>query len=123
MFLIYLPFLQTWILSQQTDDSGPVGASVNISGIGFDPDATVNITFNGSTVDTTPAIVKTTTNGFFSANFIEPSPVGIATVIATQGSNSDSKTFTVTLGSTSLATTSQSSPNLSENIILPDLSG
>ena len=58
------------------------------------------------------------------ANFTVPaSSIGPVPVIATEGSKTDSETFTVTLGSTGLAATSQSSPNLSENIILPDLFG
>jgi hypothetical protein len=46
--------------------------------------------------------------------------------IAIQGSNSASKTFTVTLATTSqsnVAETTTSSPNLSEKIILPDVFG
>ena len=83
--------------------SGPVGTPVDISGFGFDPDSTIDITFNGLAVDTTPASVTTTTNGFFFANFtVPPSSIGPVPVIATQGDNSASKTFTVTLGSTSL---------------------
>ena len=52
--------------------SGPVGTSVDISGAGFDPSSTVTITFNGSTIPTTPAPVTTTTNGVFFANFTVP---------------------------------------------------
>ena len=104
--------------------SGPVGTAVEILGSGFDPSSTVTITFNGSNIPTTPAPVTTTTNGVFFANFTVPaSSIGPVPVIATEGSKTDSETFTVTLGSTSLAATSQSSPNLSENIILPDLFG
>ena len=84
--------------------SGPVGTPVDISGFGFDPDSTLDITFNGLAVDTTPASVTTTTNGFFFANFtVPPSSIGPVPVIATQGDNSASKTFTVTLGSTHFA--------------------
>ena len=108
--------------------SGPVGTPVGVLGAGFDPSSTVTITFNGSPITTTPSTVTTTANGQFSANFTVPSSVGIATVVATQGSNSASKTFIVTssLASTNqpnVATTTPSSPNLSEKMILPDLFG
>ena len=49
-----------------------------------------------TTVTTTST---TTNNGVFFANFtVPPSSIGPVPVIATQGSNSASKTFTVTLG-------------------------
>ena len=76
-------------------DSGPVGSSVDILGAGFAPNSVVTITFNGSAI-TPPAIVTTTPQGLFSANFTVPSPVGIATVLAIQGANTASKTFIVT---------------------------
>ena len=103
--------------------SGPVGGSVNITGSGFAPTTAVVISFNGTAVTTTPSPLKPNSNGIFFANFTVPqSSIGPVPVIATQGSNSASKTFTVTLESTSLAATSQSStPNLSEKMILPDI--
>jgi hypothetical protein len=108
--------------------SGPVGASVNITGIGFDPSSTVVLTFNDTDVTTTPTTVTTSNNGEFFANFTVPlsSSVGFAQVVATQGSNSVSNTFIVTssLGATSqpnVTATAPSSPNLSEKMILPDI--
>ena len=107
--------------------SGPVGTSVDIAGVGFDPSSTVTLTFNGTAITTTPAPVTTNNNGAFFANFtVPPSSIGPVPVIATQGSKSDSETFTVTLGSTSqpnAADTTASSPNLSEKMILPDMFG
>ena len=104
--------------------SGPVGASVNITGIGFDPSSTVVLTFNDTDITT----VTTSNNGEFFVNFTVPlsSSVGFAPVVATQGSNSVSNTFIVTssLGATSqpnVTTTAPSSPNLSEKMILPDI--
>ena len=79
--------------------SEPVGASVNITGAGFDPNSTVAITFNGTDITTTPSTVTTTNNnGEFFANFTVPlsSSVGFVQVVATQGSNSASETFIVT---------------------------
>ena len=68
--------------------------SVTVTGNGFDPISTVVITFGGSTV----ATVTPTSNGGFTATFRVPlsSSIGDQTVKATQGSNSASKTFTVT---------------------------
>jgi hypothetical protein len=108
--------------------SEPVGASVNITGNGFDPSTTVAITFNDTDITTTPTTVTTTNNGEFFANFTVPlsSSVGFAPVVAIQGSNSVSNTFIVTssLGATSqpnVTTTAPSSPNLSEKMVLPDI--
>ena len=74
--------------------SGPVGTSVTVTGNGFAPISTVAITFGGSNV----ATVTPTSNGGFTATFRVPlsSSIGDQTVKATQGSNSASKTFTVT---------------------------
>ena len=100
--------------------SGPVSTSVNITGAGFDPSSTVVITFNDTAITTTPATVTPTSNGGFSATFTVPSSSsGPQTVLATQGSKSASQTFTVT--PILLPTSQSSSPNLSENMILPDI--
>ena len=104
--------------------SGPVIQSVDIAGAGFAPSSTVTIKFNGSAITTIPSTVTTTTNGLFSANFTVLSPVGLATVLTTQGANSASKTFNVT---SSLAATSLSNfrsieaPNnqSTETLVLP----
>ena len=74
--------------------SGPVGTSVTVTGNGFDPISTVAITFGGSSVTT----VTPGSSGGFTATFRVPlsSSIGDQTVKATQGSNSASKTFTVT---------------------------
>ena len=77
--------------------SGPVGTSVNVTGAGFDPSSTITIEFDGTTVATSPSTVTSTPAGFFTATFNVPSSSnGDHTVKATQGANSDSKTFTVT---------------------------
>ena len=96
--------------------SGPVGTLVTVTGNGFDPISTVAITFGGSSVST----VNPTSNGGFTVTFNVPlsSSIGDQTVKATQGSKSASKTFTVTSSSN---LTALSSPNLSENMILPDI--
>ena len=104
--------------------SDPVGASINITGAGFDPSSTVAITFNDTDITT----VTPSKNGEFFANFTVPlsSFVGFVQVVATQGSNSASETFIVTssLVATSqpnVNTTAPSSPNLSEMMIPPNI--
>ena len=114
--------------------SEPVGASVNITGAGFDPSSTVAITFNDTDITTTPTTVTTSNNGEFFANFTVPlsSSAGFVQVVATQGSNSASETFIVTSSLTAtnqpnLTATNQpnvtatipSYPNESKKMILP----
>ena len=84
---LILPFQLTRLL-------GLLCTSVTVTGNGFDPISTVAITFGGSTV----ATVTPTSSGGFTATFNVPlsSSIGDQTVKATQGSNSASKTFTVT---------------------------
>ena len=95
--------------------SGPVGTQVTVTGTNFDPSSVITITFDESTVTTTPFPLTTNNNGEFSATFAVPdSSSGPQSVVATQGSNSASKTFEVIL-------TTPLSPNLSENMIIPDV--
>jgi hypothetical protein len=109
--------------------SEPVGASVNITGAGFDPSSTVAITFNDTDITSTSSTVTTTNNnGEFFANFTVPlsSSVGFVQVVATQGSNSASETFIVTSSlvaksQSNVAATAPSTPNLSEKMITPDI--
>jgi hypothetical protein len=100
--------------------SGPVGTSVNITGVKFDPNSEVKIFFFGTVTDTLLSTVTTNSIGEFSANSTVPDELpGQYTVEAhDEGSNADQTIFTVTqLSTTSLS----SSPNLSENMILPDI--
>ena len=79
--------------------NGTVGTLVDISGAGFDPISTVTVTFDGAT----EATVTTTQAGtFLNVQFNIPlsSSIGPHTVKASQGGNSDSKTFTVTSSTT-----------------------
>src|SRR6476646_6754355 len=108
--------------------SEPVGASVNITGAGFDPSSTVAITFNDTAITTTPTTVATNNNGEFFANFTVPltSSVGFVQVVATQGSNSASETFIVTsniiaTNRSNVSSTAPSSPNLSDKMNLSDI--
>jgi hypothetical protein len=103
-------------------NSGPIGTQANVTGKGYAPSSTVSITFDGIPVTTNPPTVNTNANGEFIATFNVPlsSSIGDHTVKAAQGSNTSSATFKVTSSSTS---TTLSSPNFSENMILPDVFG
>ena len=108
--------------------SDPVGASVNITGVGFDPISTVAIAFNETAITTIPTTVTTTNNGEFFADFTVPlsSSVGFVQVVATQGSNSASETFIVTsspvaTSQSNVNATASPSTNLSEKMIPPDI--
>lgn len=78
--------------------SGPVGTSMTVTGAGFSASSTVNIKFDGNNVNTNPATVSPDTKGGFTATFTVPnsSSLGSKTVLASQGTNSASKAFTVT---------------------------
>jgi hypothetical protein len=108
--------------------SGPLGTPVDITGTGFSPNSTVTITFGGDPLPESP--VTTNSSGGFSLTFVVPgeSSSGPKPVVGTQGSNSASKTFTVTpitlaTSRSNDAATTPSLPNLSENMILPNLFG
>ena len=107
--------------------SGPVGTSINITGVNFDPNSEVRIFFFGTVTDTLLSTVTTNNIGEFSTNSTVPDELpGQYTVEANGGSSADQTIFTVTpqstLSSSSLPPTSQSSPpNLSEKMILPDI--
>ena len=101
--------------------SGPVGTSVTVTGNGFAPISSVAITFGGNTVNTNPATVTTSANGEFNSTFSVPqSSNGDHTVRGAQASNTASAPFTVTSSSN---LTALSSPNSSENKIIPNIFG
>ena len=81
--------------------SGPVGTSVNITGAGFDPGSTVTITFDGADITTSPCpsdnYRQWIIHCYFTCTFIIER--SLYRLVATQGSKSASKTFTVTSGS------------------------
>ena len=101
--------------------SGSVATLVTVTGNGLAPNSGVTLTFGGNTVNTNPATVTTRANGEFNSTFSVPqSSNGDHTVRAAQGSNTASAPFTVTSSSN---LTALSSPNLSENKILPNIFG
>ena len=52
--------------------SGPAGSFVAVSGFGFTPSSTINITFAGTTIATTPNNITTDNQGTFNATFTIP---------------------------------------------------
>src|SRR5438445_13072530 len=78
--------------------SGPVGATVTVTGSLFLPASVVTISYDGITVATTPGTITTDLSGGFSATFPVPaSTAGSHTVSAKDAaSNSASAQFTVT---------------------------
>ena len=93
-------------------DSGAVGDEVAVSGTGFRASRSITITFDGTTIATTPASVTTNSNGSFS-NAIFTVPAGtndVYEVQATDGYYSDSADFSTVAGVTLSPATSQTSP-------------
>src|SRR5207245_8500352 len=78
--------------------SGPAGTTVTVTGSLFLPDSVVTISYDGTTVTTTPGTIITDLTGSFSATFTVPaSTAGSHTVSAKDAvSNSASAQFTVT---------------------------
>lgn len=80
-----------------TPTSGPNGTKVTVKGTGFLASATITLYFDDVPVTTTLAVVPTDTTGAFSTSFDIPSSSGGAhQVKASDGTNTDTETFTVT---------------------------
>src|SRR2546427_1301593 len=89
--------------------TGPRGTTVTVTGTNFSHNSAITaVTYDGTTVITTPAIITTNSTGGFSATFAVPSSTaGLHTVSAQDASsNSASAQFTVTTPSISLNPTS-----------------
>src|SRR5207245_520167 len=95
--------------------SGPVGTTVTATGSLFLPGSVVTISYDGTTVATTPGSITTDLSGGFSATFTVPaSTAGSHTVNAKDAaSNSTSEQFTVT------ATIPSAPTNLSATAVSP----
>jgi uncharacterized repeat protein (TIGR01451 family) len=90
-----------------TPTSGPVAQVVTVNGSGYGNGETVTISFNGSPVATTPAIVTTSGTGTFSASFNVPAvPPGFYNVSA--HGNTSLATFNATFQVVTTATTTMS---------------
>jgi hypothetical protein len=83
---------------------GTAGSTVTIKGSGFDGARPISITYDGSLVVTTPAVVTSspvgaaTAAGIFSATFVVPGSLGGEhKIIASDGANSATTTFTSSL--------------------------
>jgi len=80
--------------------SGPVGTKVTITGNGFNANTTITITFDDAAVTTATAAVTTDSKGSFSTSFnIPASSGGTHQVKASDGTNTDTRTFTVSASS------------------------
>src|SRR3989441_9618338 len=89
--------------------TGPRGTTVTVTGTNFSHNSAITaVTYDGTTVITTPAVITTNSTGGFSATFAVPSSIaGPHTVKATDtSSNSASAQFTVTTPSISLSPSS-----------------
>ncbi|MGI0088647.1 MAG: fibronectin type III domain-containing protein [Nitrosotalea sp.] len=81
--------------------SGPAGTTVSATGTTFSSIHTITLTWDGSTLQTTPPMIISNLNGGFSATFQVPSASsGSHIVQATDGTNTHSTLFTVGGGST-----------------------
>ena len=79
-----------------TPTSGPIGTKVTVSGSGFIANATVTITFDDAAVTTATAVVTTNSKGSFSTTLDIPASSGGAhQVKASDGTNTDTRTFTI----------------------------
>ena len=82
------------ILSPNT---GPVGTSVAVSGLGFAANSTITLSFDGLVQTTSPTSIVSSNTGGFSATFTIPeSAAGPHIVQATDGTNSFAATFNIT---------------------------
>ena len=76
--------------------NGGIGTTVTITGKGLAASSTITIKYDGSTQTTSPSSVASDANGSFSCSFTVPtSTAGAHTVLATDGTNSSTATFTV----------------------------
>jgi len=71
----YSPNVAFTVTSRMTMSpaSGPANTQVTITGSGFDANAVITVTYNGSPVTTTPSGVTAGAGGSFSATFLVPS--------------------------------------------------
>src|SRR5438445_429877 len=77
--------------------TGPTGTIVTIKGTGFAASSGITVTYSGASVTTTPGTISTNSTGGFTATFTVPASVAAPhTVVATDGSHTASKKFTVT---------------------------
>ena len=75
---------------------GSDGIVVTISGSGFAPDSTIDVTWNGEAIATNPETVATNETGSFGCEITVPEPhYGEYSVAATDGTNSAEATFYV----------------------------
>ena len=75
--------------------SGPVGTTITLTGYGFASSATLTITWDGTTLYTSPSPIQTDANGHFVATVLALNGEPIShTIVASDSSGSASTTFT-----------------------------
>jgi hypothetical protein len=87
---------------------GPTGTVVTVSGVNFAANAAITIKFDNGDIATNPATITSTSTGSFSATITIPTTaaVGSHTVSATDGTKTESATFTVAVTAITLSPTS-----------------
>ena len=94
-----------------TPASGAAGAGITVSGTGFRSTRSIEITFNGTEVATTPATFKSDSEGSFSAVFTIPVAVNATyKVEASDGTNEADANLAVSAGISLGTATSQAAP-------------
>jgi hypothetical protein len=74
--------------------SGPPDTVVSISGSGFQANANISITYNGTNITTTPSPIQSDTTGSFTASFNAPTlPSGAYEIVFSDSVNSASAQF------------------------------
>jgi len=94
-----------------TPASGAAGTGITVGGTGFRSTRSIEITFNGTAVATTPATFKSDSEGSFSAVFTIPTAVnGTYKVEASDGTNEADANLAVSAGISLGTATSQAAP-------------
>jgi hypothetical protein len=94
-------------------DNGPAGTTITVTGNGFQANGSINITYHGVIVTTSPSPLTTTSTGSFTATFMASSlPSGVYTVIASDAT----RTATAQFNSSATAVISPSSGTVGTTI-------
>lgn len=91
--------------------SGSSGTTVTVTGTGFRASKTITITYNDTTVTTSPSSVTTGTTGYFTATFTVPAGLASTYVVAaSDGSYSATANFVSTTDATISTVTTAAAP-------------
>ncbi len=99
---------------------GGTGTVVTVSGSNFSPNATITIKFDNIAMTTSPGTVTTSTSGTFSATITIPSTAtaGNHIISATDGTRTDSETFTVLVNTITIASPANGAKINSTNVMI-----